>query len=159
MLLVDESPVVREMWTAWLTFWGFIVEEARHAAEAVEKARIRLPDLIVMDLAVPVPHGRQAIHLLASDPATAAVPILAGSPQTYAVLPHASNGAEGFQPKPADPDHLLVQIRDTFRRSARTSQRHAQFQRSPFSRSRSSVARVEGWEHLQPHSHRQPRPE
>src|SRR5688572_28667366 len=46
VLLVDDSDVVREMWRAWLTFWGFVVEEARYAAEAVEKARTRLPDLI-----------------------------------------------------------------------------------------------------------------
>src|SRR5688572_4417601 len=87
ILLVDDSDVVREMWKAWLTFWGFVVEEARYAAEAVEKARTRLPDLIVMDLAVPVRHGPQAIEVLASDPSTAAVPVLASSPQTYAVIP------------------------------------------------------------------------
>jgi two-component system, cell cycle response regulator DivK len=125
VLLVDDSDVVREMWKAWLTFWGFIVDEARYAAEAVEKARTRLPDLIVMDLAVPVRHGRQALKVLASDPFTAAVPVLASNPQTYAVIPHASQGAEGFKPRPANPDHLLAQIRHTFRRAARTSPRHA----------------------------------
>ena len=121
VLLVDDSDVVREMWTAWLTFWGFVVEEARYAAEALEKARTRRPDLIVMDLAVPVRHGRQAIEVLASDPFTAAVPVLARSPQTYAVIPHASKGAAGFQPRPADPGHLLREIRDTLRARARPS--------------------------------------
>ena len=75
---------------------GFLVEEARHAAEAVEKARIRLPDLIVMDLAVPVLRGRQAMHLLASDPATAAVPIWPAVRRRMPCYPTPRTGPRAF---------------------------------------------------------------
>lgn len=61
VLLVDDSADLRALWKLWLMFWGFGVEEARNGAEAVEKARTHLPDLVLMDLAMPVLDGRAAI--------------------------------------------------------------------------------------------------
>ena len=86
VLLVDDSADLRAMWRLWLTCWGFAVEEARNGAEAVERARIRPPDLIVMDLAMPVLDGQAAMQLLAADAVTAHVPVLALSAQTMADL-------------------------------------------------------------------------
>ena len=92
--------------------WGFAVEEARNGAEGVQKARSRPPDLILMDLAMPVLDGRQAMRLLASDPATAQVPVLAMSAQPSIL---STPEGQGIIPKPADPEHLLEQIRATLR--------------------------------------------
>ena len=58
------------------------MEEAQNGAEAVQKARSQPPHLIVLDLAMPVLDGREAMRLLASDPATAQVPVLAMSTET-----------------------------------------------------------------------------
>jgi two-component system, chemotaxis family, chemotaxis protein CheY len=123
VLLVDDSADLREMWKLWLTWWGFAVEEAQNGAEAVQKALARPPDLIVIDLAMPVLDGRAAIQVLASDPVTARVPILAMSAQTYAL--DATRGAERFLPKPADPDQLLAQIRATLRGGPSASRRES----------------------------------
>jgi CheY-like chemotaxis protein len=114
VLLVDDSAELRELWRLWLTCWGFAVEEARNGAEAVEKARARPPDLILMDLAMPVLDGRAAMQLLASDPATARIPVLAMSAQTTA-LPEEGAGTDAFLPKPAELDRLLEHIRAAFR--------------------------------------------
>ena len=123
VLLVDDSADLREIWKLWLTSWGFEVEEAQNGAEAVEKALARPPNLIVIDLAMPVLDGRAAIQVLASDPVTARVPILAMSAQTCAL--DANRGAEMFLPKPADPDQLLAQIRATLRGGASASRRES----------------------------------
>ena len=90
--------------------WGFAVEEAPNGAEAVKQARARPPNLIVMDLAMPVLDGRAAIQEFARDPATAHIPILALSAQT-SIVPAGEGSA--FIPKPTDPDDLLAQIRTT----------------------------------------------
>jgi hypothetical protein len=63
---------------------GFAVEDARNGAEAVAKARAR-PGLILMDRAMPILDGRAAMQWLASDPATARIPVLAMRPQTMAL--------------------------------------------------------------------------
>ena len=54
VLVVDDVAEIREMWRLWLTFWGFSVQEARNGAEAVAKAIAVPPDLILMDLWMPV---------------------------------------------------------------------------------------------------------
>jgi len=75
----------------------------------VQKASSCPPDLILMDLAMPVLDGREAMQLLASDPATARVPVLAMSAQTTILT--TPDGGQRFVPKPADPEQLLEQIR------------------------------------------------
>ena len=114
VLLVDDSADLREVWKLWLTSWGFAVEEAPNGADAVERARTRPPDLILLDLEMPVLDGQAARQLLAADPATARVPVLALSAQTMATSDDGP-GTHSFLPKPADPDCLLALIRAALR--------------------------------------------
>jgi CheY-like chemotaxis protein len=113
VLLVDDSDDIREMWRLWLTFWGFSVEEARDGQQAVQKALSHTPDLILMDLWMPVAGGLEAITRLKADSRTANVPLLALSAQTS--LPDADTvvaaGADALLLKPCDPDVLLDHIR------------------------------------------------
>ena len=113
MLIVDDSADIREMWRVWLSFWGFSVDEARNGYEAVEKARRFTPDLILLDLWMPVIDGIEAMHQLKADGRTAAIPILALSAQSH--CPDASTaiaaGAQALLQKPCDPDQLLTHIR------------------------------------------------
>jgi CheY-like chemotaxis protein len=119
VLLVDDSADLRSLWRLWLTAWGFAVEEARNGAEAVEKARRHPPNLILMDLAMPVLDGLAAKQLLASDPVTADVAVLGLSNQ---VALQEAPDTGGFFLKPAEADQLLALIRMDFRsRSVRTA--------------------------------------
>ncbi len=113
ILIADDSADIRELWRLWLTFWGFTVEEARNGCEAVEKAQRNTPDLILMDLWMPVLDGLEAIKRLKSDFATAQVPVLALSAQVECPSPATvrAAGAETFISKPCDPDVLLEHIR------------------------------------------------
>ena len=120
VLIVDDSEDIREMWRLWLTFWGFAVAEAGNGAEAVKMVRASLPDLVLMDLWMPVLDGLRATEQLKSDDATSAVPVLALSAQggPYAESWAKAAGAEGFLHKPADPDELLERMREVFARCA-----------------------------------------
>lgn len=124
MLIVDDSDDIREMWRLWLTYWGFAVEEAGNGAEAVEKVRTHPPDLVLMDLWMPVLDGLRATELLKADEVTAEVPVLALSAQggPYAEEWARAAGAEAFLHKPADPDELLVRMREVFARCQRQRQ-------------------------------------
>ena len=113
MLVVDDSADIRELWRLWLTFWGFSVAEATNGYDAIQKATQHQPDLILMDLWMPVVDGIEAMRKLKADSRTSHVPVLAVSAQTYA--PDSSTaldaGADAFLTKPCDPDRLLDHIR------------------------------------------------
>ena len=118
VLIVDDSADIRALWRLWLTFWGFSVEEARNGLEAINKAEAHPPDLILMDLWMPVLGGAAATEHLKRGAATAHVPVLVMStqgedPDTHAVL---AAGADAFMPKPCDPDLLLEHIRSAMKR-------------------------------------------
>ena len=116
VLVVDDVAEIREMWRLWLTFWGFSVQEARNGAEAVEKAIAVPPDLILMDLWMPVLDGLQAMKQLRGDARTAHIPVVALSAQ--GLMPNAQAatdaGATMFVQKPCEPDQLLQHIRAAF---------------------------------------------
>jgi CheY-like chemotaxis protein len=105
------------MWKAWLAYWGFAVEEASNGAEALLKARAWRPDLVLMDLWMPVLDGFSATAQLKSDPNMAGVPVLALSAHVTTPGPEQARhaGCDAFLPKPVDPDELLAHVRQAFR--------------------------------------------
>ena len=118
VLLVDDSADIREVWRLWLSFWGFAVDEAQNGYDAVEKAARTPPDLILMDLWMPVLDGVEATKRLKSDERTAGIPIVAMSAQTFQPDPGTviAAGADTFIPKPYEPDVLLEHIRSVMSR-------------------------------------------
>ena len=117
VLIVDDSLDVREVWHDWLTIWGFEVDQATNGAEAVEKATACTPDLVLMDWTMPVLDGLAATERLKADAATAHVPVLALSADTFAPTPQEALGAgcKGFLGKPVTPESLLNEIRRAIR--------------------------------------------
>lgn len=118
VLIADDSADMREMWSLWLTSWGFTVDEACNGAEAVAKARAHPPDLVLMDLWMPVLDGLEATRELKAHPATADIPVLALTAQRG--MPTAAQarqaGCDMFLQKPLDPHELLDKIRESFSR-------------------------------------------
>ena len=115
VLVVDDSLDVRELWTTWLQFWGFAVEQAGDGLEAIRKARTFQPHLVLMDLWMPVVDGLKATETMKADPHMKDVPVLALSADTFSTAGQRalSAGADRFLPKPVDPDALLAAIRDS----------------------------------------------
>jgi CheY-like chemotaxis protein len=113
VLIVDDVAEIRELWRLWLTFWGFAVQEARNGAEAVQMALANPPDLVLMDLWMPVLDGMEAMKQLKDDARTADVPVVALSAQAVTPSPDdvVEAGAITFVQKPCDPDELLSHIR------------------------------------------------
>jgi two-component system cell cycle response regulator DivK len=116
VLIVDDSRDMRDVWHDWLTIWGFDVDEAANGAEAVARAAEHRPDLVLMDWTMPVLGGLPATELLKADKATAQVPVLALSADTFAPTPQEAlaAGCEGFVGKPVSPERLLAEIRRAF---------------------------------------------
>lgn len=113
VLIVDDYPDNREMYSSFLSFSGLQVEEAANGREALAKAFALLPDLVVMDLSLPGVDGWQATRELKADPRTKHIPVvaltghaLAGTSDTALAA-----GCDLFLTKPCLPQDLLEEIR------------------------------------------------
>ena len=79
ILLAEDSETARNLVQIQLTFLGYRVTTAKNGAEAVAKAIAELPDLIVMDIQMPVMDGCQAAAQIRKEPKTQSIPILAAT--------------------------------------------------------------------------------
>ena len=70
ILIVDDEPDFREIFSAKLSGAGFATEVADSAQGAIEKAKSLKPDLILMDVKMPVMDGPTAVMKLHEDPET-----------------------------------------------------------------------------------------
>src|SRR5437763_2551646 len=77
VLLVDDYPDAREMYAEYLEFSGFDIVQAGNGVEAIEGALDSHPDVILMDLSLPVMDGWEATRRLKADERTSAIPVLA----------------------------------------------------------------------------------
>lgn len=77
ILLVEDDADAREIYAAALIQAGFSVITATHGAEGVHLARKARPQLILMDLRMPLMDGRSSLQYLRSDPETRSIPVWA----------------------------------------------------------------------------------
>jgi two-component system, cell cycle response regulator DivK len=112
ILIVEDFDDAREMYREYLDFSGFRVETARDGREAIDKAREIDPDLILMDLSLPVIDGWEATRRLKGDPKTAHLIIVALSAHALAAEGERAReaGCDGFIAKPCLPSDLVAQM-------------------------------------------------
>jgi two-component system, cell cycle response regulator DivK len=77
ILLVDDDDDFRHIFRALLIRHGQVVYEAADGAVALRSARELMPDVIVLDLAMPGMSGLEVVTALKADPLTAPVPVVA----------------------------------------------------------------------------------
>jgi CheY-like chemotaxis protein len=112
VLVVEDYQDAREMYAAYLQFSGFRVAEATNGVEAIEKTLELMPDIILMDLALPRMDGWEATRRLKMDERTKHIPIVALT--GHALAGHAEGarqaGCDSFVTKPCLPDALVAEI-------------------------------------------------
>jgi two-component system cell cycle response regulator DivK len=113
VLVVDDFADNREMYSEYLSFAGYDVIEARNGLEAIDAAQQRLPDIIIMDLSLPVMDGWEATRRLKADERTRRIPVVALT--GHALAGHSKGaqeaGCDSFLAKPCLPDQLVAEIR------------------------------------------------
>lgn len=112
VLVVDDNLDSLEALGYYLLTAGFRVETATNGREAIEKTRSLMPDVIVMDLAMPELDGWQATHQIKSDETTRRIPIIAVTGHAFAEAKEAAQqaGCDVFLTKPVDPVVLATEI-------------------------------------------------
>jgi CheY-like chemotaxis protein len=113
VLIVEDQHELRALYAQQLVMSGFDVIEAENGAVAIEHTTSQLPDVVLMDLSLPVVDGWEATKRLKADARTAAIPVVAltahdGSGE----LQRATRaGCDWFVPKPCPPDALITEVR------------------------------------------------
>ncbi|GAA2234925.1 MULTISPECIES: response regulator transcription factor [Kitasatospora] len=113
VLLVDDHQVVRRGLRTFLEVQEDIevVGEAADGAEAVERARDLLPDVVLMDLKMPGTDGIEALRLLKEQGNPARVLIVTSFTEHRTMVPALRAGAAGYVYKDVDPEALAGAIR------------------------------------------------
>jgi CheY-like chemotaxis protein len=112
ILVVEDFDDAREMYRDYLEFSGFRVATACDGREAIEKARLLRPQLVLMDLSLPGIDGWEATRILKGDPQTAQILIVALSAHALSTEGERARraGCDGFIAKPCLPTDLVTEI-------------------------------------------------
>lgn len=76
VLIVDDVKIFQRMTGMALESNGYQVCTASNGREAVEKARVEMPDMILMDIIMPEMDGYQACEAIKKDAATKGIPVI-----------------------------------------------------------------------------------
>ncbi len=117
VLVVEDYQDAREMYAAYLQFSGYRVAEATNGVEAIEKAVELMPDIILMDLALPRMDGWEATRRIKAAPATRGIPVVAltANAMTGDREKALAAGCDDFDTKPVDMTRLLGKIQALLR--------------------------------------------
>lgn len=112
ILIVDDYPDAVEIWALYLRALGYQVSTASDGAGAVAQAEQLLPDLIVLDLEMPLMSGCDVARHLRANPDTESIPLIAATGYSHQRQLDLARDA-GFDRiviKPCDPDALIQEI-------------------------------------------------
>ena len=118
ILLVDDDPDFVEAVRVIVENGGYEVEVAYDGQEGLEAVAERKPDLIVLDVMMPVMNGHEACAKLKGNQETAEIPIILltavadrVTTSTYTHRDMLESEAEDYMPKPVEPAELLDRIK------------------------------------------------
>jgi CheY-like chemotaxis protein len=113
ILLVEDNELNRDMLTRRLTRSGFEVVIALDGQQGVTMATTERPDLILMDISLPVMDGLEATRRVKTDPATRSIPVIALTANALVGDRDSAMaaGCDDYDTKPVDLPRLLEKIK------------------------------------------------
>ncbi len=112
VLIIEDNEQNLYLLTFLLTRNGYVVDSAMEGPSGIEKARLCVPDLILLDIQLPVMDGYAVAKVLREQPELATVPIVAVT--SYAMPGDKeralASGCTGYIEKPINPETFLSQI-------------------------------------------------
>jgi two-component system, cell cycle response regulator DivK len=113
VLLVEDNEDNQFVYRTILEHFNYRVIVAGDGEEGVRQARAELPDVILMDVSIPVIDGLEATRILKADPSTAAIPIVALTAHALAEDRRRASeaGCDSYLSKPAEPKKVLAEVK------------------------------------------------
>ena len=112
ILIADDEPHIRKLVSFTLGNRGYEVLQAEDGGQAFDMATGELPDLILLDVMMPVMTGYDVLDRLKADERTAGIPVimLSAKSQRTEVEEGLTRGAEQYIGKPFTPRDLVQQV-------------------------------------------------
>ena len=110
ILIVEDNPEERRIFSTYLQFVGGRLLEASNGQEGLMVAREHRPELILLDLTMPVMDGWQMIRHLKSDPETHLIPVIAITAHHLPKNVLEEEGFCGYLEKPIAPYRVLEEV-------------------------------------------------
>ena len=111
VLVVDDEPAIRRFLRAGLSSQGYVVSELEEGLPAVDVARRKGADLIVLDLGLPDIDGTEVIGRIRAGGSSVPIIVLSSRSDEAAKVDALDLGADDFVTKPFGIDELLARIR------------------------------------------------
>jgi CheY-like chemotaxis protein len=119
ILIVEDHPTMRDAMRLVLEEDGHQVEEASDGEVGIAMVRDRAPDVVLLDLNIPVVSGAEVLETLKADPATSEVLVVVVTATGEEGRRNAlTQGADGYITKPFSPLALLRTVERVLRGSA-----------------------------------------
>ncbi|MBA4372372.1 MAG: two-component system response regulator [Thermodesulfovibrio sp.] len=114
ILIVDDEETNLKVLISWLISFGYDIDTAENGREAVQKAADYRPDLIVLDIMMPVMNGYEACRLIKADPETKNIPVVMVTAlhDRESKLLGLKAGANEFLSKPIDQAELAIRVKN-----------------------------------------------
>ena len=114
LLIVDDDEDTRALYAEYLACAGFTIIETDNGSDAVVRARQLLPDLVILDLTLPIVDGWAVSRELRSDARTHGIPVIALTGHARDDSPRGAGDAtcDLFLTKPCLPEALLARVRE-----------------------------------------------
>ncbi len=122
ILVVDDDSGLREMLRAYLKAEGFVVIESGDGPDAILTARREDPDLIVLDVGLPILDGFEVLQKVRSGSDVPVIMLTARSEETDRIV-GLTAGADDYVTKPFSPRELSARIKAVLRRGRRDDPR------------------------------------
>ena len=118
ILIVDDDPDIIEILRYNLSLAGYEVKAASNGKEAVKKAKIFIPEIILLDVMMPEMDGIEACRLIREIPSlkNSRIIFLSARNEDYTQLSAFDSGADDYISKPVKPKILLKKISSIFKR-------------------------------------------
>jgi len=112
VLLVEDNEDNRIVYSTILRHFGYEVSESLNGEEGIAKARAEKPDLILMDISIPIIDGWEATQVLKHDPVTRDIPIIALTAHALASDREKAMevGCDGYLAKPCEPRAVVAEV-------------------------------------------------
>src|ERR1700726_4430503 len=120
ILIVDDEPKIVQLTRDYLEHAGFSVLTATGGKSALEVARSRKPDLVVLDLGLPDLDGLDVMRAVRRETNLPIVVLTARSEETDKLV-GLELGADDYVTKPFSPKELVARVRAVLRRAEATS--------------------------------------
>lgn len=112
IVVADDEPHIRRLVSFTLGNHGYQVIEATDGGEAFDTVRAELPDLVLLDVMMPVMTGYDVLDKLKNDPVTHDIPVvmLSAKSQATEIAAGLARGAHEYICKPFTPKDLLQRV-------------------------------------------------